>query len=48
MAANKFKMVATELKHNKLYWRHTKIQVKSCSFYWLDIFLMYVMIDIEK
>ena len=41
------KMVPTQLKYNKFYLRHPKIQVESCSFYWLDIFLMFVIIDIE-
>ena len=47
MAANKFKMVATEFKSNKFYLKHPKLQVEGCSFYWLDVFLMFVIIDID-
>ena len=46
MAANKFKMVATEFKY-KFYLKHPKIQVEGCSFYWMDIFLTFVIIDID-
>ena len=47
MAANKFKMLATEFKYNKFDLKNPKIQVEGCSFYWLDIFLMIVIIDIH-
>ena len=40
-------MVATEFKKNKCYLKHPKLQVEGCSFYWLGVFLMFVIIYIN-
>ena len=47
MAANKFKMVATEFKHNKFYLKHPKAQVEGLVFTGWVSFLMFVIIDID-
>ena len=35
------------VKIEQILLKHLKLQVEGCSFYWLDVFLMFVIIDID-